>query len=64
MLCTKLVFLLIFYMIANETINEKELLREEFELIASNIKSILSKRKDKITAYDRDFILNAIKVMH
>lgn len=51
-------------MIANETINEKELLREEFELIASNIKSILSKRKDKITAYDRDFILNAIKVMY
>lgn len=45
-----------------DPINEKELLKEEFELISANIKGILSKRKDKITAYDRDFILNAIKV--
>lgn len=46
----------------NDPSNEKELLREEFELISANIKAILNKRKDKISSYDKDFILNAIKV--
>lgn len=45
-----------------EPSNEKDLLREEFELISANIKSILTKNREKVSASDKDFILAAIKV--
>lgn len=42
--------------------SEKEILKEEFEVISVNIKNILSKKTDKINVHEKDLILSAIKV--
>jgi hypothetical protein len=49
-------------MSTNDPVKEKEMLKEYFELISANIKAILHRKKEKMNAHDRDFILSAIKV--
>lgn len=42
--------------------NEKELLREEFELVAANLKMIVQKKRDQMNYYEKELIINILKV--